>query len=97
MWNYRVVKKKVGKEFFYAIHEAYYDDAGKVWSITQDPIPGRGDSKCEVLGDLVRMLSDARKSPVLDYDKVPEKGAKCPCDEKPKPKRRQPVRRLITR
>jgi hypothetical protein len=91
VWNYRVVKRKLpGGSFFYAIHEAYYDDAGKVWSITQDPIPGRGDSKCEVIGDLVRMLSDARKSPVLDYDNVPEAGAVDPTE--PKKKRRPPMR-----
>jgi len=91
VWNYRVVKKKQpGGSFFYAIHEAYYDDKGKVWSITEHSIAGRGDSKCEVIGDLVRMLSDARRSPVLDYDKVPEPGAVDPTE--PKKKRRPPMR-----
>lgn len=83
-------RKQSDGSFFYAIHEAYYDDNDKVWSITQDPIAARGDSKCEVIGDLVRMLSDARRSPVLDYDKVPESGAVDPTE--PKKKRRPPMR-----
>lgn len=84
MWNFRVVRKKcqkiksVNRGFFYSIHEAYYDDKGRVWSITQDPVAARGDSKCEVVADLKRMLKDVLKSPVLDYDKVPEKGARAP-------------------
>ena len=51
-WNYRVVRKKhkwhdytqntERKDYYYAIHEAYYDDNEYVGAITQEPIAPYG-------------------------------------------------------
>lgn len=87
MWNYRLVRQRKKGETFYAVHEAYYDDAGKVWAVTQDPSPACGDNRDEVLSALSMMMRDILRAPVLDYNKVPEKGAKAP-GEKDKKKRR---------
>lgn len=91
MWNYRLVRRRMKGETFYAVHEAYYDDAGKVWAITQDPSPARGDSRDEVLEALALMMKDILRAPTLDYNKVPEKGAKIPGEEDKKEKRKKRV------
>jgi hypothetical protein len=87
MWNYRLVRRRMKGETFYDIHEAYYDDAGKVWSITKEPTTAHGDTRDEVLECLARMMKDILRAPVLDYNKVPEKGAKSPGDDEKKKKR----------
>ena len=61
-WNYRVVKK----DGMYAIHEVYYSD-GKVVGITEDGVAPTGETKLEVVEDLVRMLQDC-KSEIVDYE-----------------------------
>jgi len=89
MWNYRLIRRRMKGETFYAVHEAYYDDNKKVWAITQDPSPARGDSRDEVLEALGRMIVDILRAPILDYNKVPEKGAKSPGEEEKKSKKKR--------
>lgn len=83
MWNYRVVRKKTvlkGSEskkerthFTYTVHEAYYDNNGKVGSITQDPIYPFGET-IEELRHSWLMMAEAFGQPLLDYDDIPESG-----------------------
>lgn len=89
MWNYRLVRQRKKGETFYAVHEAYYDDKQRVWGVTENPSPARGDSRDEVLEALGRMIVDILRAPVLDYNKVPEKGAKGPGEEDKKKRRKK--------
>lgn len=78
MWSYRIIRKKIGIVKYYAIHEAYYDDNGKVWTITENPSEVSGDTPEEVVHNLRLMLQDAKKYSVLDYNAIPEKGSTSP-------------------
>lgn len=77
-WNYRVVRRTFNVagavEERWAIHEAYYDDAGKVRSITKNGVGPRGDSLKELRESTI-VMRRAFAAPVLDYDKIPEEGA----------------------
>lgn len=79
-WNYRLVRRvEDGREYF-AVHEAFYDDAGRVWSITEVPVAASGDSRAEALTSLTDMLRDCESAPVIEWDDVPEPGAVNPRD-----------------
>lgn len=86
-WNYRLVRRTYPnaaipeERELYAVHEAYYGHARRVWGITKDAIPARGTSPEEVVKTLEMMLKDIQKAPVLDYDSVPEPGAENPADK----------------
>lgn len=83
MWNYRIVRKKhTWKEpgtqreivsYSYGIHEAYYDKAGKVGAITEDPVEPFGENIEELRHSWVGM-AEAFGKPVLDCDNIPEPG-----------------------
>lgn len=84
MWNHRVVKRDFDtcseKETRYYIAEAYYDENGKVFAITDDPVdPGFGES-IEELKQSLEWMQKCLEHPVLDYDKIPEEGAIDPFD-----------------
>ena len=84
-WNYRVVRRKRtdpdGKVFEgFAIHEAYYDDAGRVWAITENGSEPYGETLEEMREDFDGMAA-ALDAPALDYDAVPEPGAENPRDK----------------
>lgn len=83
-WNHRLVRRTyVGAkepEISLEIHEAYYDDAGKVWAVTQEGVTVHGETVEEVRGTLERMLR-CLNAPILDYESIPEPGAVAPSDE----------------
>lgn len=73
-WNYRVVQEThqthIGegyKEVVYGIHEAYYNEAGEVHSITEKPVAATADS-LEELVQTLRMMQEACEEPVIDID-----------------------------
>lgn len=35
-WNFRICKETKGKVVKYSIHEAYYNDDGEIWGVTDD-------------------------------------------------------------
>jgi len=82
-WNYRIVRRKHAwkatgtKEevvsYSYGIHEAYYDKAGKVGAITEDPVELFGENIEELRHSWVSM-AEAFAKPLLDYDDIPEPG-----------------------
>lgn len=77
-WNYRVVRRAdETNRYSFAIHEAYYDDHGKVHSISQEPVEIHGESIDDARHDAL-MQAAAFTRPVLDYDKIPEPGAQHP-------------------
>lgn len=77
-WNHRVIRRKdeEGREML-GIHEAFYDDQGKVWGITTEPVSVDG-SEMEDLQETMRWMYEALDKPVLNFDDIPEEGAKDP-------------------
>lgn len=83
MWNYRIVRKryvyadpeskKERVDYTYAIHEAFYDNNGKVGAITQDHVAPLGDNIEDLRHSWV-MMAEAFGQPFLDYDNIPEPG-----------------------
>lgn len=65
MWNYRIIKHDISQPVFFAVHEVFYDESGRVTSWTENPITVGGDSKKEVVKALRTMLSDVERLPVL--------------------------------
>jgi hypothetical protein len=79
-WNYRIVRwnhKGNPPCTTYGIHEAFYDEKNKIWGITEKPVAVDGDSPKD-LKEGLKWMSSALKKPILDYDKIPEKGARGP-------------------
>jgi hypothetical protein len=71
-WNYRVIEN----DGVFAIHEAYYDDAGKVITIAVESVAPLGESLAELRADL-EYYNQALARPVLRYEdfieSVPER------------------------
>ncbi|HQU30657.1 MAG: hypothetical protein HRU72_02205 [Planctomycetia bacterium] len=64
-WNYRVIEDK-GK---FRIHEVYYNDAGEITAISEDPIAPEGET-LEELKDALEYYFAALKRPVLKKDEI---------------------------
>lgn len=63
-WSYRVIKHDKAEPVYFAAHEVYYDERGRVTNWTQEPIDITGNSRQEVLKTLRHMTGDT-KAPVL--------------------------------
>jgi len=83
-WNHRVVRKvhkwtgKSGEKYeevTYGIHEAFYDDNGKVFAITQEPVEVAGDD-IDSLKQTLEWMEKCLEHPILEYENIPEEGAK---------------------
>lgn len=74
-WSYRALRHVQNGEEHFQIHEVYYDATGKIRACTQNEIAAFGETKEELMESLRMMLRDCERS-VVDYDKIPEKGAK---------------------
>lgn len=64
-WNHRIIKHQKNKRTYYAIHEVFYDNTGKITSWTEDPVDIVGDSKNDVMRILKQMTADCT-APVLN-------------------------------
>ena len=64
-WNYRIIYHDEGKHPYFAIHEVFYNELGKVTNWTTDPIDVSGESQLEVTKTLMQMLKDTDKTDVL--------------------------------
>ena len=62
-WNYRVVQR----EDLFAIHEVYYDEAGKPAAVTADAMTPDGDT-LEELRETFEQFREAFDQPVLQYE-----------------------------
>lgn len=67
-WNYRICQDEDG----FSIHEVYYYDDGTIRSWTVDSVEASGESKEELIEDLVRMLVAVGRS-VVDLKKEEKK------------------------
>lgn len=84
-WNYRVIRHRrtdiTAKHrwvHWFEIHEAYYDDHGRIWAISKDGMGPHGETFAELRSDFAGFMAALQK-PVLDEWKLPEKGAQGPC------------------
>jgi hypothetical protein len=70
-WNYRLCKQTYRGEGFeevaFEIREAYYNEAGDIWAITENPARPFGESSEEVKTVLERMMTALDKD-VIDLD-----------------------------
>lgn len=82
-WNYRIVKFKntprnkefTGEDHYYALHEVYYNEAGKPDGITENPITFVCDEEegpDGITRSLERALKDAKNRPVLRAEDLTE-------------------------
>ena len=76
MWNYRIVRHRVGKGLiWYGLHEVYYKKDGKtidLWAPKPDAV---GDDRMDMIAGLALQLRDATKSdvPILEEKDLPGK------------------------
>ncbi|HUY52958.1 MAG TPA: hypothetical protein VMV24_00050 [Candidatus Dormibacteraeota bacterium] len=57
-WNYRIIKHDTEKRNYFAIHEVFYDNKGKITSWTENPIDIVGESKTDIKSILKQMVVD---------------------------------------
>jgi len=77
-WNFRLVKHTGPKsnQVWYGVHEVFYDESGKPWTMTQEPVHVDGESAKDVVAYLRLIQHDLKRSPVLDTQTL--KWAKLP-------------------
>lgn len=63
IWNYRIIKK----QGTFGIHRVEYDTKGGLETCTEDVLAPYGESRKELMDDLILMLC-AALNPVLKYE-----------------------------
>lgn len=74
-WNHRVIRHRIRKsiidggvdEYWFGIHEVYYDESGKPDMVTEEPIQVIGDN-LEELKQTLKWMLKSLKAPILDYE-----------------------------
>ena len=80
-WDYRVVRKRISEAEWYAVHEVFTDDEGRIWGCTEDPIAPGGESREDLVRELAEHLMAAiSDEETLDIDLIPQPGAINPTD-----------------
>lgn len=69
-WNYRIVKKTNEYGEYYAIHEAFYNNDGSLWAVTEDGVDIGGEN-IEDMREAYEMMVEAFDEPVINYEDVP--------------------------
>ena len=57
-WNYRIIKHDSEKHSYFAIHEVFYNNNGKITSFTENPIDIVGETKIDIKRILKQMTLD---------------------------------------
>jgi hypothetical protein len=70
-WNYRLLAHVDGDDYFFQIHEVYYNKKGKPISFTKKGVIPSGSTVNEVLVSLDEMSMCAKK-PILSAERFPE-------------------------
>lgn len=69
-WNHRLIRRKDGRgQDYYGIYEVYYDERGRIYACTQDPVAVVGESP-DGASELHAMMIEAFVRPILDYDDI---------------------------
>lgn len=71
-WNFRLVKRKDPRSSssWYAVHEVFYNDAGRPFAMTEDPVGISGESPVEAREYLRMIQRDIKRFPILDLRRV---------------------------
>lgn len=64
-WNYRIIHHDTKEHPYFAIHEVFYDERGKITSWTTDPIDMTGESRREVIATIKQILADSKTETLL--------------------------------
>jgi hypothetical protein len=72
-WNYRVIRRVDMGATTYAIHEVYYDAAGKPHLVSEEAMSAMGETPDELRADLDMMLA-AFALPALDFETLADAG-----------------------
>lgn len=64
-WNYRVLKKNIGSEVVYEIHECHYENDVCI-AVSEDPVQPMGESIQELKEELEYMMQ-AFSMEVIDW------------------------------
>jgi len=55
-WNHRVIQRTVHDETFYEFHEVYYNKAGQIIGMTENPVTPLGESLKELREEAIMFL-----------------------------------------
>ncbi len=78
-WNFRVCKETKGNVAKYSIHEAYYNDDGEIWGVTDDETgvasyltqaPETEEDRLFEMKQTIDMMLIAFEKDVIDLDTV---------------------------
>lgn len=64
-WHYQVIKSVYEDEEIYSIHEAYVDEYGNLYGVTQNPVTISAESLTELKGILGMIKRDIDRHPVI--------------------------------
>lgn len=70
-WNYRILAHKDKNEWFFEIHEVYYDNNGKPEGYTENGVSVGGESLKGIEWTLDKMKECVNKPILLAGDKFP--------------------------
>lgn len=69
-WNYRIIRRTIGDEHQYGLHETYYNEDGSL-GFSQDPDPVIAEEQAG-LATTLEWMKVALSKPVIDYDTAKE-------------------------
>ena len=71
-WNFRLVKHPQSKSGapWDGVHEVFYNEAGKPWTMTKEPVQVEGESAKDVLAYLNLIKRDLKRLPILNAGKL---------------------------
>lgn len=67
-WDYRVIKHDLVPTNYFAIHEVYYDENGKITNWSEKPIDVSGETKSEVIKTLKHMIADSEQATLKESE-----------------------------
>jgi hypothetical protein len=65
-WEYRIIHHDNEGHPYFAIHEVFYDNHGKITNWTADPIDVAGETQPELIATLKQMLRDAESEVLVE-------------------------------
>lgn len=68
-WNYRIIKHDFKKPAYFAVHEVYYNDIGKITNWTVGAIDLTAESRKDILETLKQIATDS-KMPILNESEL---------------------------
>jgi len=63
-WNYRIIKHDSKKPGFFAVHEVFFNNKGKITSWTENPIDIVGNSKTDIKS-IIKQITLNIETPTL--------------------------------